>query len=82
MQVAHLRKALGERPGGGEWIETVPTVGYRFVPAASTGPGIAARRVPTLMIEPFAGADDAGLAAGAQSGGKTWSRRCRASARW
>ncbi len=29
--ISMLRKALGERPGGGQYIETVPKRGYRFV---------------------------------------------------
>jgi adenylate cyclase len=33
VQIASLRKALGPAPGGNEWIETIPRVGYRFVPA-------------------------------------------------
>lgn len=35
VQIASLRKALGPAPGGGEWIATIPRVGYRFVPAAA-----------------------------------------------
>src|SRR5688500_18768132 len=36
VQVAALRKALGPLPSGGDWIVTVPRVGYRFVsPSAS-----------------------------------------------
>ena len=31
VQIAALRKALASAPGGGEWIATVPRVGYRFV---------------------------------------------------
>jgi TolB-like protein len=31
VQIAALRKALGERADGGEWIVTVPRVGYRLV---------------------------------------------------
>ncbi len=31
VQIALLRKALRQKPGGGEWIATVPRVGYRFV---------------------------------------------------
>ena len=31
VQVAALRKALGPSPAGGDWIVTVPRVGYRFV---------------------------------------------------
>lgn len=35
VQIAQLRKALGARPAGGDWIVTVPRIGYRFVPDAS-----------------------------------------------
>ena len=31
VQIAALRKALGEVPGGERWIETMPRRGYRFV---------------------------------------------------
>src|SRR5215470_16841535 len=31
VQVAMLRKALGQSPEGGEWIATIPRVGYRFL---------------------------------------------------
>src|SRR5262245_34209170 len=31
VQMAALRKLLGPTPGGGEWIATIPRVGYRFV---------------------------------------------------
>jgi DNA-binding winged helix-turn-helix (wHTH) protein len=30
VQVSQLRKLLGETPEGGEWITTIPRVGYRF----------------------------------------------------
>ena len=30
VQIAALRKLLGQSPEGGEWITTVPRVGYRF----------------------------------------------------
>ena len=30
VQIAALRKLLGPQPNGGEWITTVPRVGYRF----------------------------------------------------
>src|SRR5215467_2230372 len=30
VQIAALRKLLGQPPEGGEWITTVPRVGYRF----------------------------------------------------
>src|ERR1700674_2887878 len=31
VQIASLRKHLGQSPNGGEWIATIPRVGYRFV---------------------------------------------------
>src|SRR6516225_10696019 len=31
VQIAALRRALGESPGGDRWIETMPRRGYRFV---------------------------------------------------
>src|SRR6516164_797519 len=31
VQIAALRRALGETPGGDRWIETMPRRGYRFV---------------------------------------------------
>lgn len=37
VQIAALRKCLGPRPEGGEWIVTVPRVGYRFALADATG---------------------------------------------
>lgn len=30
VQIAHLRKLLGKPANGGEWITTIPRVGYRF----------------------------------------------------
>ena len=36
VQIAALRKLLGQLPEGGDWITTVPRVGYRF--AARLGP--------------------------------------------
>jgi class 3 adenylate cyclase len=36
VQIAALRRVLGEAPGGDRWIETMPRRGYRFV-----GPGVA-----------------------------------------
>src|SRR6516164_7772104 len=35
VQIATLRKLLGSQPTGGEWITTIPRVGYRF--AGSVG---------------------------------------------
>ncbi|HJQ70137.1 MAG TPA: winged helix-turn-helix domain-containing protein [Blastocatellia bacterium] len=31
VNISTIRKALGERPGGGQYIETVPRRGYRFI---------------------------------------------------
>ena len=31
VQIAAIRRILGEAPGGGRWIETMPGRGYRFV---------------------------------------------------
>src|SRR5215469_527170 len=36
VQIAALRRVLGEEPGGENWIETLPRRGYRFVGPAST----------------------------------------------
>lgn len=36
VNVSLLRKALGERPDGGQYIETVPRRGYRFAPPVTT----------------------------------------------
>jgi adenylate cyclase len=36
VQIANLRKTLGPVPTGGDWIVTVPRVGYRFVSPSSS----------------------------------------------
>ena len=48
VQIASLRKLLGPSPDGGEWIATIPRVGYRFVaePDATT-PVRRRRRAPS-----------------------------------
>src|SRR5262245_64393129 len=38
VQIALLRKLLGPSPGGGEWIVTVPRIGYRFVTTRDPAP--------------------------------------------
>jgi TolB-like protein len=44
VQIAALRRLLGPTPTGGDWIRTVPRVGYRFVrEAASEEPGLVLR---------------------------------------
>jgi len=49
VQIAALRKALGPRPDGGEWIVTVPRVGYRM-PNART---VSGKKMPALAVVPF-----------------------------
>jgi DNA-binding winged helix-turn-helix (wHTH) protein len=45
VQIATLRRALGEAPGGERWIETTPRRGYRFIgPIAISKPPKSCRR--------------------------------------
>ncbi len=62
VQIASLRKQLGMSPGGGEWIATVPRVGYRFVGAVkrladredeSTGASKEPESGPSIAVLPF-----------------------------
>jgi TolB-like protein/Flp pilus assembly protein TadD len=62
VQVAALRKLLGQSPEGGEWITTVPRVGYRFArtlhpdeggDAPGEEEGAHSRR-PSIAVMPFA----------------------------
>ena len=59
VQIASLRKALGAAPDGGEWIVTVPRVGYRlFVEAQPPKPPAATADTlepitPSLAVLPF-----------------------------
>ncbi len=54
VQIAALRKALGTREDGQEWIVTVPRVGYRLAgsPAERVAPSEEVRR-PALAVLPF-----------------------------
>ncbi len=55
VQIAGLRKALGDGPGGAEWIVRVPRVGYRLVQARSGGDARETGSVkPSLAVMPFA----------------------------
>jgi hypothetical protein len=57
VQIASLRKLLGERPEGGDWIATAPRVGYRF--AGAVEPASAWKEVgqdeaaPSIAVLPF-----------------------------
>lgn len=51
VQIAQLRKVLGEAPEGGSWITTVPRVGYRFSAAVQCLEE-APRTLPALPDEP------------------------------
>ena len=55
VQIAALRKVLGEEPGGDKWIETLPRRGYRFVgPVAPTvaAPSMGTEPAPPLPDKP------------------------------
>src|SRR5215469_9260446 len=64
VQIAALRRVLGEEPGGDHWIETLPRRGYRFVgpiaksdePLVSTAARAAAPPLPdkpSIAVLPF-----------------------------
>jgi TolB-like protein len=69
VQIAALRRVLGEEPGGDRWIETLPRRGYRFVgpiakpdePLVSTAARAAAPPLPdkpSIVMLPFANLSD------------------------
>ena len=50
VQIAALRRALQQAPGGERWIETLPRRGYRYVgPPAATGDAALPVRAPAVM---------------------------------
>ena len=56
VQIGSLRKLLGPSPSGGEWIATIPRVGYRFVgqpQVTSTSDPHSAPVMPSLAVLPF-----------------------------
>lgn len=58
VQIAALRKLLGPMPGGGEWIVTVPRVGYRMLEESDAATGTQARAgrgldAPSILVLPF-----------------------------
>src|SRR6185312_13470024 len=64
VQIAALRKQLGPAPDGGDWITTIPRVGYRFIgaPAQESERGVEERPTrpteiqsrPSIAVLPFA----------------------------
>lgn len=67
VQIAALRMLLGTQPDGGEWIATIPRVGYRFAadvevldPAPENGPSApgASPEGPSIAVLPFANIGD------------------------
>jgi len=57
VQIASLRKRLGQAPRGGDWIATIPRVGYRFVgPVEATPDGA---RPETVTPSPHGGPQNA-----------------------
>jgi TolB-like protein len=53
VQIAGLRKALGLRPDGQDWILTVARVGYRLVRDADAPDSAAGLDLPSLAVLPF-----------------------------
>lgn len=63
VQIAALRKSVGTRPDGEEWIATVPRIGYQFMPMNPLGvnvpaeatpvPAEAADKRPAIAVLPF-----------------------------
>ncbi|MGG7580675.1 winged helix-turn-helix domain-containing tetratricopeptide repeat protein [Rhizobium sp. Nf11,1] len=58
VQIAQLRKLLGPSTGGGEWIATVPRVGYRFTGAVHRLSGMKRKTLllpdkPSIAVLPF-----------------------------
>ena len=56
VQIAALRRVLGDEPGGENWIETLPRRGYRFVGPASINDQGTAARPAALDLPAAAGA--------------------------
>lgn len=52
VQIAALRRALGPAPAGGDWIVTVPRVGYRLVASSSSG-SPAGDELSSIAVLPF-----------------------------
>jgi TolB-like protein len=57
VQIAALRRALGTRPDGRDWIVTLPRIGYRIALEPASAPPGALRDVIRLVVQPFAAAE-------------------------
>jgi adenylate cyclase len=53
VQIANLRKAMGPRPDGQDWIATVPRVGYRLLASQAPPPHAPKPQLPSLAVLPF-----------------------------
>jgi TolB-like protein/tetratricopeptide (TPR) repeat protein len=65
VQIAALRRVLGEVPGGEDWIETLPRRGYRFTgptvatgdnrtePVTTVGVSVTPPDMPSIAVLPF-----------------------------
>jgi len=65
VQIASLRKLLGQAPGGEDWIATIPRVGYRFVgqvesPIAGENGASESKELsgPSIAVLPFKNLND------------------------
>ena len=58
VQIAALRRLLGPAPDGGDWIATIPRVGYRFLAPVTrrdaAAPEGGPARGPSIAVLPFA----------------------------
>ncbi len=59
VQIAALRKCLGQMPDGGEWIVTVARIGYRFAGHAAAERQMPRGEKPSIAVLPFDTAEDA-----------------------
>src|SRR5688572_15509197 len=74
--ISLLRKALGETPGGAQFIETVPRRGYRFVADTSeTWDGAAAVSEPEPVSLPTEAASTPVVSIPASPNGSAWVKR-------
>ncbi len=54
VQIAGLRRALGQMPDGQDWIGTVPRVGYRLISGVAASPALPPISIlPSLAVLPF-----------------------------